>query len=151
MSADVLMPASAEAPSDRQKLFLRYYTGTLIDLVILGLFTDWTDKVFVESFSIGILAAVLLQVLLKLTIVVEHNALERFKGKTGIWWTSLKYFVAWQILFGCKFVILKALTVVFCDKVRFGGAWHGIVWLIIVVVTMVIVEELVVRFYRKLA
>lgn len=151
MSADVLMPASAEAPSDRQKLFLRYYTGTLIDLVILGLFTDWTDKVFVDSFSIGILAAVLLQVLLKLTIVVEHNALERFKGKTGIWWTSLKYFVAWLILFGSKFVILKALTVVFGDKVRFGGAWHGIVWLIIVVVTMVIVEELVVRFYRKLA
>lgn len=151
MSADVLMPASAEAPSDRQKLFLRYYTGTLIDLVILGLFTDWTDKVFVESFSIGILAAVLLQVLLKLTIVVEHKALERFKGKAGIWWTSLKYFVAWLILFGSKFVILKALTVVFGDKVRFGGAWHGIVWLIIVVVTMVIVEELVVRFYRKLA
>jgi hypothetical protein len=145
------MPASAEAPSDRQKLFLRYYTGTLIDLVILGLFTDWTDKVFVESFSIGILAAVLLQVLLKLTIVVEHTALEQFKGKAGIWWTSLKYFVAWLILFGSKFVILKALTVVFGEKVRFEGAWHGIVWLIIVVVTMVIVEELVVRFYRKLA
>jgi hypothetical protein len=28
---------------------------------------------------------------------------------------------------------------------------HGIVWLIIVVVTMVIVEELIVRLYRKLA
>jgi hypothetical protein len=151
MTADVLLPASAQIPSDRQRLFLRYYTGTLIDLVVLGLFADWTDKVIVESFSIGILAAVLLQILLKLTIVVEHKALERFKGKAGIWWTSLKYLVAWLILFGSKFVILKALTVVFGDKVRFEGAWHGIVWLIIVVVTMVIVEELVVRFYRKLA
>jgi hypothetical protein len=145
------MPASAQAPSDRQRLFLRYFTGTLIDLVVLGLFVDWTDRVFVDSFSIAILAAVLLQILLKLTIVVEHNALERFKGKTGIWWTSLKYFVAWLILFGSKFVILKALSVAFGDKVRFEGAWHGIVWLIIVVVTMVIAEELVVRFYRKLA
>ena len=151
MSADVLLPVSAQAPSDRQRLFLRYYTGTLIDLVVLGLFTDWTDKVFVESFSIAILAAVLLQILLKLTIMVEHNALERFKGKTGVWWKSLKYLVAWLILFGSKFVILKALSVVFGDKVRFEGAWHGIVWLIIVVVTMVIAEELVVRFYRKLA
>lgn len=151
MTADVLMPASAQAPSDRQRLFLRYFTGTLIDLVVLGLFVDWTDRVFVDSFSIAILAAVLLQILLKLTIVVEHNALERFKGKTGIWWTSLKYFVAWLILFGSKFVILKALSVAFGDKVRFEGAWHGIVWLIIVVVTMVIAEELVVRFYRKLA
>ena len=151
MSADVLLPVSAQVPSDRQRLFLRYYTGTLIDLVVLGLFTDWTDKVFVESFSIAILAAVLLQILLKLTIMVEHNALERFKGKTGVWWKSLKYLVAWLILFGSKFVILKALSVVFGDKVRFEGAWHGIVWLIIVVVTMVIAEELVVRFYRKLA
>jgi hypothetical protein len=29
--------------------------------------------------------------------------------------------------------------------------FHGLIWLIVVVVTMVIVEELVVRFYRKLA
>ena len=145
------MPASAEGPSDRQKLFLRYYTGTLIDLVILGLFAEWTDKVFVESFSIALLAAVVLQVLLKATIAVEHRALDHFKGKTGAWWKSLKYFVAWLILFGSKFVILEALTFVFGDKVHFEGILHGIVWLIIVVVTMVIIEELVVRFFRKLA
>ena len=151
MSADALMPASAEPPSDRQKLFLRYYTGTLIDLVILGLFAEWTDKVFVESFSIALLAAIVLQILLKGTIAVEHWALDHFKGKTGAWWKSLKYFVAWLILFGSKFVILEALTFVFGDKVRFEGMFHGIVWLIIVVVTMVIVEELVVRFFRKLA
>lgn len=150
-SAEALMPASAEPPSDRQKLFLRYYTGTLIDLVILGLFAEWTDKVFVESFSIALLAAIVLQVLLKGTIAVEHWALDHFKGKTGAWWKSLKYFVAWLILFGSKFVILEALTFVFGDKVRFEGVFHGIVWLIIVVVTMVIVEELVVRFFRKLA
>jgi len=29
--------------------------------------------------------------------------------------------------------------------------FHGLVWLIVVVVTMVVVEELVVRLYRKLA
>ena len=151
MSADALMPASAEGPSDRQKLFLRYYTGTLIDLVILGLFAEWTDKVFVDSFSIALLAAIVLQLLLKGTIAVEHRVLDRFKGKTGAWWTSLKFFTAWLILFGSKFVILEALTFVFGDKVRFEGVLHGIVWLIIVVVTMVIVEELVVRLFRKLA
>jgi hypothetical protein len=48
-------------------------------------------------------------------------------------------------------VILKALSIAFAKDVHFTGVFHGIVWLIIVVVTMVIVEELVVRFYRKLA
>ena len=63
----------------------------------------------------------------------------------------MRFFTAWLILFGSKFVILEALTFVFGDKVHFDGIWHGIVWLIIVVVTMVIVEELIVRLYRKLA
>jgi len=59
--------------------------------------------------------------------------------------------VAWLILFGSKFVILEALSLAFGDLVQFHGVLHGIVWLIIVVVTMVVVEELVVRLYRKLA
>jgi hypothetical protein len=35
--------------------------------------------------------------------------------------------------------------------VRFEGVLHGLVWVIIVVVAMVIIEELVVRFYRRIA
>jgi len=63
----------------------------------------------------------------------------------------LRFFVAWLILFGSKFVILEALALAFGEEVRFTGAFHGIVWLIIVVVVMLIAEELVVRFFRKLA
>ncbi len=43
-------------------------------------------------------------------------------------------------------MILEALTFAFGHDVHFEGVLHGIVWLIIVVVTMVIAEELVVRF-----
>jgi hypothetical protein len=63
----------------------------------------------------------------------------------------VKLFVAWIILFGSKFVILEALSFAFGDKVRFEGIFHGIVWLIIVVVVMLAAEEIVVRFYRRLA
>ena len=47
--------------------------------------------------------------------------------------------------------ILEALSLTFGHNVHFSGVFHGIVWLIIVVVTMVVVEELVVRLYRRLA
>jgi hypothetical protein len=150
-SAEALMPVSAEVPSDRQRLFLRYYTGTLIDLVILGLFAEFSNKVFVESFSIALLAAVLLQILLKVTIAIEHRVAGYFKRKGGGIWTFLRWFCAWLVLFGSKFVILEALTYVFGDSVRFEGAFHGIVWLILVVVIMIVAEELIVRFYRRLA
>ena len=146
-----LLPAEAALPTDRQRLFVHFFTGTLIDLVVLGLFADFTDKVYVDSFTTMLLAAIVLQILLKATIVVEHRVLARFKGKTGAGWMTLKFLVAWLILFGSKFVILEALSFVFEKDIHFTGIWHGIVWLIIVVVTMLVVEQLVFRFYRKLA
>ena len=146
-----LLPASAQAPSDRQRTFLRYFTGALIDLVILGLFNEYSDKVHVYDFTTLVLASILLQLLLKWTIIAEHHVLGYFDGKTGVAWKSLKYFVAWLILFGSKFVILEALSLAFGDLVQFHGILHGLVWLIVVVVLMVVIEELVVRFYRRLA
>lgn len=148
-NSDQLMPALAQPPSNAQRTFVRYYTGTLIDLVVLGLFDEFSDKVWVHSFSIALLAAVLLQVLLKLTIIIEHWVLG-FISSDG-WMKVVKLFVAWLILFGSKFVILEALSFAFGNKVRFEGIFHGIVWLIIVVVVMVVAEEAVVRFYRRLA
>ena len=148
---DDFMPVAAKVYSDRQRLFMLYFVGALIDLVVLGLFDEYTDKVHVDSFSVMVLAAVLLQFLLKGTIAVEHWVASHFKGKAGGWMKFLRFFCAWLVLFGSKFVILEALDLAFGDSVQFEGVLHGIVWLFIVVVTMVIVEELVVRFYRKLA
>ena len=151
VNSDALLPASAQLPSDRQRAFLRYFTGTLIDLVVLGLFAEFSDNVIVESFSIGLLAAIVLQILLKATIAPEHVVANYFKSKPGGFMTFMRWFTAWLILFGSKFVILEALTFAFGGRVRFEGAMHGIIWLILVVVVMIVAEELVVRFYRKLA
>ena len=150
VDSDALLPESA-APSDRQRTFARYFTGALIDLVVLGLFSEYSEHVHVYDFTTLVLASVLLQLLLKWTIIAEHHVLGYFAGKTGFAWTSLKFFVAWLILFGSKFVILEALSLAFGDLVQFHGVFHGIVWLIIVVVVMIVVEELVARLYRKLA
>ena len=150
-TVDTLLPASAEAPSDRQRTFVRYFTGILIDLLVLNLFAEYWDKVFVASFTVSLLAAILLQVLIKVTVIVEHWVLGFFKGRGGAAWTTLKFFCAWLVLFGSKFVILEALSFAFGHNVHFEGMLHGIVWLIIVVVAMVIIEELVVRLFRRLA
>jgi hypothetical protein len=151
LPVEALLPTNMHSASDRQRLFLRHFTGALVDLAVLGLFDEYSSKVHVFDFTTMLLAAILLQALLQLTIVAEHKVLHLFEGKAGAAWKSAKYFTAWLILFGSKFVILEALSFVFGDKVRFEGAFHGIVWLIIVVVTMIVAEELVVRLYRKLA
>ena len=148
---DILQPASIQAPTNRQRLFLRYFTGILIDLVVLNLFVEYSAYVEVDSFTTSLLAALLLQVLLKLTIAIEHRVAAQFKKKPGKFWKFMRYFCAWLLIFGSKFVILEALAVSFGKNVHFDGVFHGIVTLIVVVLTMLVAEELVVRFYRKLA
>lgn len=150
-TGDAFLPQSTESVSDRQRMFLRYFTATLIDLVVLGLFEEYSDKVEIDSFTIMLLAAVLLQLLMKATIAVEHRVLGYFKDKPGKLMKFLKFFCAWLILFGSKFVILEALAIAFGESVKFSGALHGLVWLIIVVMVMLAAEELVVRIVRKLA
>jgi len=157
---DKLMPASASAetssnklgtPSNKQRVFLRYYTGFFMDLMVLNFFAEYSSWVDVDTYTTSFLAALVLQVLLKVTIICEHKVLDWFKAKTGALMTFLKYFCAWLILFGSKFVILEVLAQAFGDKLKFFGIWHGIVTLIVVVVVMLLAEEIMVRFYRKLA
>jgi hypothetical protein len=145
-----LLPAIAQTPSNKQRLFVRYFTGILIDLVVLNLFVEYSEHVVIDSFTISLFAAVLLQVLLKATIALEHRVAAYYKAKPGGFAKFMRYLTAWLILFGSKFVILEALVFVFGDAVYFGGPFHGVVVLIVVVITMLVAEEAIVQLYRRL-
>ena len=147
---DALAPALAEVPLDRQRLFVRYLMGILIDLLVLNLFVEYWDKVTIDSFTTSLLAAVVLQILLKATIAVEHQVAAYFNARNGALMRFLRFFFAWLVLFGSKFVILEAITQLFGDKVRFDGPFHGLVALIVGIVAMLVAEEVIVRLYRKL-
>ncbi len=137
-------------PSKRQRVFMRYLTATLVDLVVLGLFAEYWEYVTADSFTIILLAAVLLQVLLKLTIVLEHWVAAFFNARPGGFNKFMRFFGAWVVLFGSKFVILEAVVLAFGDRLRFGGPFHGVVALIVVVVVMLVVEAVLVKVYRRL-
>lgn len=137
-------------PSIRQRNFMRYFTAVLVDLAVLNLFVEYWEHVSADSFTITLLAAVLLQVLLKLTIVLEHKVAAYFNARKGGFAKFMRFFTAWLILFGSKFVILEALALAFGDGLRFGGPWHGIVALIVVVVAMLAAEAALVMLYRRL-
>lgn len=150
MSQDFTRVASAMPPSNGQRLFLRYFTAILLDLAVLGLFAEHWDRVHVDSFTVTLLAAVVLQVLLKLTLAVEHRLAARFEGKDGGGARAMRFVTAWAVLFGSKFVILEALQFTFRGEVAFEGALHGVVPLIVVLLVMLVAEEAIVRLYRAL-
>ena len=137
-------------PSLRQRVFMRYLTATLVDLAVLGLFVEYWEYVSSNSFMVLLLAAVVLQILLKLTIAVEHRVAAFFNARPGGFSKFMRFFCAWLVLFGSKFVILEALVFAFGDRLKFSGPFHGIVALIVVVVVMLIVEAVLVKLYRRL-
>jgi hypothetical protein len=149
-SDNLLAVASAAEPSSRQKLFLRYFTAILIDLVVLNLFAEYWRHVVIDSFTISLLTALLLQVLLKLTLHIEHLVADYFTSKPGKLAVYLRFFSAWLILFLSKFVILGAINLAFGSEVDFGGPLHGVLSFIAVVVVMLVAEEALVRFYQRL-
>jgi hypothetical protein len=137
-------------PSPRQRAFLRYFSATLVDLAVLGLFAEYWSYVVVSSFTVMVLAAVLLQILLKLTIVLEHKVAAYYNARPGGFNTFMRFFTAWLILFGSKFVILEALVFALGGRISFGGPLHGVVALIAVVVVMLAVEVILVKVYRRM-
>lgn len=143
-------PDGPTSPSSRQRLFIYYFTATLTDLVVLGLFDQYSSQVHIDGFGILLLAAVVLQVMLKLAIALEHRWSGYCSQKAGKHWTWLRLLGAWQIMFLGKFVVLEALSLIFGDKVRFEGPLYGLAWLILVVTVMLVAEELLLRLYRHL-
>ena len=150
MTEEIPGVALTEIPTTSQSMFVRFLMATLIDLVVLNLFDEFWALVSVPLFSISILVAILLQVLLKATLALEHRVALYFQSKPGRGAKFMRVFSAWLILFGSKFVMLGLIDFVFDDDVLFSGPAHGVLAFIAVVVAMLLSEEGVVRFYRRL-
>ena len=137
-------PASLEI-TFRQRLINRYLVVLLIDLIVLNLFVEYWDKMTIDSFSITLLTAFVMQILLRFTMLIEHKTGGFIAGKNLKGGKYIRGFVAWAILFGSKFLILYIIDILFGDKVEFDGA----IPFIIMLFTMLIFEALVERFVKN--
>jgi hypothetical protein len=150
MTEEIPGIALTEEINNSQRLFVRYLVAVLIDLTVLTLFDEFWELVTVDPFSVSVLAAILLQVLLRATLVLEHKVAGWFSAKPGGFARFMRFFTAWLILFGSKFVMLGAIDFAFGDDVLFTGPLHGVVSFIVVVMVMLAAEEIAVRIYRRL-
>ncbi len=136
--------------SRRQQLFFRYSFLVLIDLTVINLFNEFWGYVYIESFSISLLAALLLQVLLQVTVMIEHRVANYFKKKSGLQAKILRGLSTWGILFASKLIILQAINISFGKDVLFSGPVHGLVSFIVVVIAIIVAEQLFYRVYKSL-
>jgi len=151
MSQEKQPSATTKSFSLRQLLFLKYTFFVLVDLAVLGLFNQYWELVYIETFTVAILTAMLLQFLMQLALKVEHIAADYFfGGKTGTHIKVMRGVSAWAIIFVSKLIILEAISLAFGDSVVFSGPVHGVVSFIVVVVGIIVAEQTFLWIYRSL-
>ena len=146
MSTAAAMTTDIHELSNRQALFIGYFLCVLIDLTVLNLFDEYWHLVEIDSFTTSLAAAALLQLLLKLTLNLEHRVANYFKQQLGKGALAKRLFTTWLILFGSKFVILEAINLVFGARVEFGG----VIPFIVVVFAIMAAEFITSRIYAQL-
>jgi len=134
-----------------QLLYVRYFVAVLVDLVVLNLFEEYWGAVVIESFTISLLTALILQVLLKITIKIEHRINLYFKSKESASMRVVGGIVMYLVLLAAKLLILELVNWAFGDKVQFNGPWHGVVAFLTTVIVMLTIEGIVVKIYFALA
>ena len=125
-----------------QQRFLKYTLLVLLDLTTLNLFNQYWDYVYIETFTISLLTAVLLQILMQTTIHIEEFVAERFfAGKTSIQAKVARGVSAWVIIFISKLIILEMINFAFGTRVLFAGPIDGVAAFLVVVIVIIIVEQ----------
>lgn len=147
----ILPKKQGDSRTNHQQLFTRYTLAVLIDLTVLNLFNEFWEYVLIDSFLISLLAAILLQVLLQATLVVEHRLAGYFKSKSGMKAKVLRILSTWTVLFISKLIILEAINITFGHHVLFTGPIHGVVVFIVVVIAILLAEYILMRIYKSLS
>lgn len=135
------------ATSRAQQVFLSWTTAILLNIVVLGLFVEYSDSIVIDSFTIVISTAIVLRALLGVTLNLEHRVRNIFWRRDGLAYRTAGLVTAWAILFGSKFVILEVMNFIFRDHVQIAG----FIPLILVIITMIVVERTVQAIYDRLS
>ena len=90
-------------------------------VVVLNLFVEYLPQVLSETFTLSLLTAVLLKVVLEVVVLAKNRVKARFKAATTPFGKVVAGFLLWLVLFGSKFLVLGAIDLVFGSSVSLGG------------------------------
>jgi len=140
------MTAKETVFNAKQLLFKELFVGTLIYAVVLGFFNDYTSVVYAKSFSTIFLAAIVLEILTYLTLLLKKRIMLWLKDKQGAGYKVLMFFCVWLVLFLSKFVFIWAIDVTFGDAMNING-FFGVLW---VVLSVTVVHKLADKIFKSL-
>jgi uncharacterized integral membrane protein len=150
MEEEALMARAAElrtvTVTRAQEIYTSWATDLLIYVVVLNLFVEYVDAVIIDSFTISILTALLLKIILELVGRFEHRVHHFFEKREGSIFKILGPVVMFSILFLSKFLILEVVDIVFGEHVELGH----FIEVVALIISMLLARALAVWIYKRL-
>ena len=116
-------------------------------VVVLNLFIEYLPAVLSETFTLSLLTAVLLKVILEVVVAMKKRVRARYRRASGPAGKVVAAALLWVVLFGSKFVVLEAVALVFGDRVTLGGFAS----VTLLVITLLVSRAFVRRLLRTTA
>lgn len=90
-------------------------------VVVLNLAVEYVPAVISETFTLSLLTAVLLKLVLEVVVRMKDRAKSRFKAAQTPLARTAAGIGLWLVLVGSKFVVLELVALLFGDYVQLGG------------------------------
>lgn len=126
----------------RQRAFSELFISTLLYAAVLGFFSDYTNAVFIKSFSYLFLAAIIMALLTFATFWLKNKIVARY-GETQ---KLVMVFGVWLVMFLSKFIFVEVIDFVLGDNVNI----HGYFGIVAVIMCVTIVGKIADIVYEKL-
>ena len=124
-AADQLEPPAADPVEDSAEQLEPHLAAAVVDVfvyvVVLNLFVEYLPKVISETFTLSLLTAVLLKVVLEIVVAAKNRVKARFRQASTPTGKAAAAVLLWAVLFGSKFLVLEVVALVFGDRVHLGG------------------------------
>lgn len=132
--------------SSKQLLFQEIFIGTLIYVIVLGMFNDYTSVVYAKSFSTILFASIVLEILTYLALRLKSLIIIWLKERKGKVYLLLMFFSVWLVTFFSKFIFIWVLDLLFSAYINIKG-FFGI---LLVVLSVTIIHKLAYKIFTKL-
>ncbi len=90
-------------------------------VVVLNLAIEYVPSVISEGFTLSLLTAVLLKLVLEVVLILKTKVIDRLRAATTKRGKAAAAASLWVVAAGSKFVVLELVDVVFGDAVSLGG------------------------------
>lgn len=90
-------------------------------VVVLNLAVEYVPRVITETFTLSLLTAALLKLVLEGVVWAKDRLKGRFKAATTVPAKVGSGLLLWALVVGSKFVVLELVALLFADQVQLGG------------------------------